>query len=126
MTYTIDGHPVSKPWHTVLQHLRNDGVWFRVNDGRRTLAIQRARVAKHGLWSPSNPTGAARASIAAPHINFGRANHAIDVANARQLCQELNRRGVACTRPIPAEPWHIQVNRGDLIRYANKILKAVK
>lgn len=127
MTYKFDGHAVSKPWHIVLKHLRKAGFNFHINDGRRSLALQRRRVQEHGLYNAkTNPTGAARPSLAAPHINFGRANHALDADNAAGLCEALNARGVRCTRPMAAEPWHLQVDRGDLIRYANRILKAAK
>lgn len=127
MTYKFDGHVVSKPWHNVLTHARNAGVDFKVTDGRRTLAMQRARVRKHGLWSTSNPTGAARPSLAAPHINFGRANHALDVGSgADRLQAYLKRHGVAATRPIASEPWHIQVPRRQLLDFAAAILRAAK
>lgn len=126
--YYFDGHRVSKPWHVVLTHARNDGVNFLVTDGRRTMAMQRARVKKHGLWSLSNPTGAARPSLAAPHINFYRANHALDVGvGAYNLVHYLNTagRGVHATRPIAAEEWHVQVERRGLLNYSKRILKAV-
>lgn len=124
MAYTFDGRPVSKPWHTVLTHARRMGVDFHVNDGRRTLKVQMARVRKHGLWSPSNPTGAARPTLGAPHINYGRCNHAIDVDNAAALVAFLHRKGCpsAC-RPIPTEPWHISIGRSELLRLAKHIEK---
>jgi hypothetical protein len=121
-TYHVDGRPVSKPWWLVLTHARRMGVDFHINDGRRTLAIQRARVAKHGLWSPSNPTGAARPSLGAPHINWGRCNHAIDADNASTLAAFLRGKGCeSVTRPIAAEPWHIQISRADLLRLSRHI-----
>lgn len=129
--YKIDGDPVSKPWHTVLTEYRRRGGKFQLNDGRRTLAMQRARIRKYGRWSPSNPTGAAPAVPWAPHINYGRANHALDVdmfavkpgAPAR-MQRWLRKHGVDATRPIAAEPWHIQVNRKDLLRFARSIERA--
>lgn len=124
--YHVDGRPVSKPWHAVLTHARRMGVEFHVNDGRRTLSMQRERVRKHGLWSPSNPTGAAAPSLGAPHINYGRANHAVDADNAEQLARFLRSIGIEATRPIAAEPWHIQVDRSGLLRAARKIERARK
>lgn len=121
-SYAIDGHRVSKPWHTVLTHARRMGVEFIVNDGRRTLSIQWARVRKHGLWSPSNPTGAARPTLGAPHINYGRCNHAIDATRAPELVEFLHDKGCrSAVRPIPAEPWHVQISRADLLRLSQKI-----
>lgn len=123
--YTFDGHRVSKPWYLVLTHLRRTGVDFHLNDGQRTLAAQRARVRKHGLWSPSNPTGAARPSLAAPHILFRRADHALDVDKGVEHLQiALRKLGVKTCRPIAAEPWHVQVDRGGLLKLAKHIAHA--
>lgn len=126
--YHVDGRPVSKAWHTVLTEYRRRGGKFQVNDGRRTMAMQAARVRKHGLWSPSNPTGAAAPVPWAPHINYGRANHAIDVDNfapkpgaPERLQRWLCKHGVNATRPIAAERWHIQVDRAGLLRLAAQI-----
>jgi hypothetical protein len=121
-SYAIDGHRVSKPWHIVLTHARRMGVDFSVNDGRRTLAVQWARVRKHGLWSPANPTGAARPTLGAPHINWGRCNHAIDANAAVDIATFLHRKGCkSVTRPIVAEPWHLQIGHRDLLRLARRI-----
>lgn len=129
--YKIDGNPVSKPWHTVLTHYRRTGGQFQLNDGRRTLAMQRARIRKYGRWSPSNPTGAAAAVPWAPHINYGRANHALDVDNLahatnrtkapERMLRWLTNNGVKASRPVPGEPWHIEVDRADLLRFAKSI-----
>lgn len=126
MSYKFDGHPVSKPWHSVLVHARRMGVEFTVTDGRRTLAMQRQRVRDHGVWSASNPTGAARPSLAAPHINFYRANHAIDVGRgAVNLVSFLQKEGAhTVVRPIPAEPWHIEIGHDTLVRLGNRYTKA--
>lgn len=87
------------------------GVDFELNDGRRTEAIQRARIAKHGLWSPSNPTGAAPARQSSPHIKHGAANHALDVrwddGGAARLAVFYRRRGVPMVFNVPAERWHV-------------------
>lgn len=125
MTYKIDGRPVSKPWHVVLTHARRMGVTFHVNDGRRTIALQRARVKKHGLWTPRNPTGAARPTPGAPHINYGLCNHAVDADGAEALARFLKGKGCrSVTRPIAAEPWHIQISRRDLLRLSRRIERA--
>lgn len=127
MAYEIDGAKVSKPWYIVLTHLRRMGVDFHVNDGRRTLSMQRARVKKHGLWSLSNPTGAAPAVPWAPHINFGRANHAIDADNAAAIEAYLHDHGApSANRPIAAERWHLQISRKDLLALSRKIARARK
>lgn len=124
MSYHFDGRPVSQPWHTVLTHARRMGVEFRVNDGRRTMSMQLARVRKHGVWSVKNPTGAAWPSPAAPHINYGLCNHAVDADGAAELVAFLRRKGAkSASRPIPTEAWHIQVSRADLLKLAKHIEK---
>lgn len=128
MAYKIDGKPVSKPWHTVLTHYRRTGGRFRVNSGRRTMREQwrlyRAyRAGKGNLAAFPNPW--------APHINNGRANHAIDVDNfahatrrstaPERMVRWLQRNGVKASRPVKGEPWHIEVDRADLLRFAREI-----
>lgn len=125
MAYEINGNRVSKAWHTVLTHYRRTGGKFRVNSGRRTLAEQwrlyRAYKAGTGnLAAYPNP--------GAPHIRYGRANHAIDVdlyavkpGAPDRMVRWLSEKGVKATRPVPGEPWHIEVDRGDLLRFAREI-----
>lgn len=99
---------VSEDWHTVLAAARADGVPFSINDGHRTMALQAQRVREHGVWSPSNPTGAARPSATAPHIRVGRQDHALD-GSLRALAEWLRRHGVPMRFPIATEPWHGEV-----------------
>lgn len=122
MGYKIDGKPVSKPWHTVLTHYRRTGGRFRVNSGRRTMREQ---------WRLYRAYRAGRGNLAAypvpsaPHINYGRANHAVDVDNldggADRMVRWLRRKGVKASRPVQGEPWHIQADRADLLRFARSI-----
>lgn len=103
---------------------------FDITEGHRTLARQAELVKEKGLWSPSNPTGAAAPSPRAPHIRTGRPDHAIDAVNAAALVEAMRRRGVRATRPLAAEPWHIEINRDDLKKYYDKkaagVWKALK
>jgi len=99
------------------------GVKFEVTDGRRTLRTQLARWRKYrGVRPVAFPTPAA------PHINYGRANHAIDVnsndGGAVELVWFLDTHGCrsAC-RPIQGEPWHIEIGRAELLRFAKRIEK---
>ena len=64
----FDGKKVSTAWDVVLTHARRMGVQFRLNSGRRTMAEQRALVKAKGLWSSSNPHGAARPMPWAPPV----------------------------------------------------------
>jgi hypothetical protein len=127
MTYRLDGHPLSQPMYDVLLHARRMGDWNgKVTDGRRSLAMQRARVAKHGLYNAkTNPHGAAAPSLRAPHINMGRANHAVDVTEAPQLVAALRKMGVkSAKQTVPTEDWHVQTGRSDLLQVARRIRKS--
>lgn len=128
MSYRIDGQRVSKPWHTVLSAYRRRGGSFKLNSGRRTLAEQwrlyRAyRAGRGNLAAYPNP--------GAPHIRYGRANHAIDVdlwvgrtARSKQpdkLIEWLRKHEVYATRPVPGESWHVEVPRDQLLRLARRL-----
>ena len=75
-----------------------------VQSGRRTMAEQQAQVAAKGIWSPSNPHGAAPASPNAPHVR----GIAGDITPGREVLGALAARfGLGFT--VPGEPWHIQL-----------------
>lgn len=126
--YKIDGNPVSKPWHTVLTHYRRTGGQFRVNSGRRTLKEQWRL---YRLYKAGKGNLAAYPNPGAPHIRYGRANHAIDVDNLahatnrttapERMLRWLTSNGVQASRPVPGEPWHIEVDRAGLLRFAKSI-----
>lgn len=125
MAYRIDGQPVSKPWHIVLTHYRRTGGRFRVNSGRRTL---REQWRLYRLYKAGTGNLAAYPNPGAPHIRYGRANHAIDVdlyavkpGAPDRLVSWLREHDVAASRPVPGEPWHIEAPRGDLLRFAREI-----
>lgn len=112
-TTNFRGVPVSRAHRIVLEAAADAGVDFVLNDGRRTEAIQRARIAQHGLWSPSNPHGAAPARQSSPHIKYGRANHALDVdmfrpraGGHRRLAAFYARHGCPLSFNVPTEGWH--------------------
>jgi hypothetical protein len=115
MRYSIDGNRVSRDWYWVLLGARASGhVAFLVTDGRRTMAEQAARVAAQGIWSPSNPHGAAVPSPTAPHIRIGRQDHALDVnaldGGIDRLRAWLGQQGLPTTLTVPGEPWHVEAN----------------
>jgi hypothetical protein len=121
--YMIDGKPVSKPWHTVLTHYRRVGGRFTVNSGRRTM---REQWALYRAYKAGTGNLAAYPSPSAPHIAFGRADHAIDVnaldGGAGRMIRWLRANGVKSARlPIAGEPWHVAVDRGELLRFAREI-----
>lgn len=126
----FDGHAVSTAWDITLSHARRMGVHFILDSGRRTMAEQRALVREKGLWSPSNPHGAARAVPWAPHIRVGLQAHAVDVNDAdggrQRLQRYLSREGLAPRQTVPGEPWHLVVGEWALRRYARKIRAAQK
>lgn len=113
---TFQGKLVSASWKVVLDAAVRDGVHFQLNSGRRTEAEQRALIRQKGVWSPSNPTGAAAYSPNAPHIRVGREDHALDVdtfahdnGNAR-LTNWLRSKGLRVDHEIPQEPWHMEAS----------------
>ncbi len=128
MAYKIDGQPVSKPWHTVLTSYRRTGGRFRVNSGRRTIADQWRL---YRLYRSGRGNLAAYPQPGAPHIRYGRAHHAIDVdafayrtarsTAPQRMVRWLNASGVRASRPVHGEPWHIEVDRGDLLRFAREL-----
>lgn len=118
----LDGEKVSRVWHRLLTDLRTAGVQFRINEGHRTYARQWQLVRAQGVWSFANPHGAARPTPWAPHIRTGRYDHALDmddryVAGFIKACRD---RGVTVTRTVPGEPWHVEANAAQLLRYYRK------
>lgn len=103
----------------------HDHVLYNVNEGHRTWDRQEQLVREKGVWSPSNPTGAARPSKNAPHIWTDRPNHACDFDNAAGVREAARKRGVTINFPIVAEPWHGQPDAEDLARYYKKNSKRV-
>ena len=126
----FDGHPVSTSWDYTLTHARRMGVKFKLDSGRRTMADQRLLVKQKGLWSPSNPHGAARPVPWAPHIRVGMQSHALDVNNAdggrKRLQDWLAKHGLSTKQTVPGEPWHIEAGELALRRYAAAVRRQQK
>jgi hypothetical protein len=122
VTYVpIDGERVSRAWFPLLHDLRVAGVAFNVNEGHRTRERQQELIDEKGLWSPSNPTGAAAVSDNAPHIWTGRPDHAIDFDNAAGVVAAARKRGVTLRQTVmPHEPWHVVPDLDDLRAYRER------
>lgn len=124
------GHRVSRQWNRILRAADASGVAFHLDSGHRTMAEQAQLVREKGVWSPSNPHGAAVPSPTAPHIRVGRADHAIDVnqldGGAQRLAAWLRKRGVKVTFTVPPEPWHMEADAHDLKRFSDKLEKAAR
>jgi hypothetical protein len=116
----FDGKTVSSAWATLLHAARLDHVAFELDSGHRTMAEQRHQVALHGIWSPSNPHGAAVPSPTAPHIRIGRPDHALDInsldGGANRFFRWLVEQGGHPRFTVPPEPWHIELPLADLLR----------
>lgn len=112
-----DRELVSKVWSVVLHDMYADGVRANVNEGKRTMGRQAELVRQLGVWSPSNPTGAARPSTSAPHIREGRFDHAIDFGNDWQAFVWLLEHGLQPARTVPGESWHIECPAHLLLAY---------
>lgn len=122
---TFQGKRVSRGWRTILTEASLQGVRFHLESGKRTLGEQAKLVREKGVWSPSNPHGAARPNPAAPHIRVGFPNHAIDVRTTdggeARLERWVQSKGVDWKNTVPGEAWHGEVSlKGfyKLYRYA--------
>lgn len=127
MDRTFRDKRVSESWLVVLTEAAKH-VSFKLNSGRRTRAEQEALIRQKGVWSPSNPTGAAAYSPSAPHIRAGREDHALDVdtsggGNAK-LSDWLHRQGLSVDHEIQAEPWHMEARSESSLKSLASRIKA--
>ncbi len=111
----IDGEVVSAEWHAVLADMRADGVWFNVNEGKRTMERQ-----WHfwNLFKHQNGNVAAYPSPTAPHIREGQIDHAIDFDNDAGVFAWLTAHGLEPARTVSSESWHIECPARALSAYA--------
>lgn len=119
----FQGKRVSRTWKRVLSKAERDGVRFRLNSGRRTLAEQWYfwRIYKSRGWPV-----AAYPLPTAPHIRVGLPNHALDVDTRvghgeDGLQRYLQRHGVRVGNPVSGEPWHMDADLRTLLRFAHRI-----
>lgn len=121
----FDGHLVSDEWCVILSAARRAGVQFEVDSGHRTMVEQEKLVAEKGVWSPSNPHGAAVPSPTAPHIRVGRPDHACDVnsldGGSNRLAAWIRSRGARVLFTVPPEPWHMEIPLADLRALAHHL-----
>jgi hypothetical protein len=119
------GKTVSREWAIVLAAAADEGVRFTLNSGHRTMAEQQHLVDTQGLWSTSNPHGAAAPSATAPHIRTGRADHALDVdhvdGSADRLAAWLRSKGTHPGFPVSTENWHLELPGHELGRLARQL-----
>lgn len=126
----FDGSRVSRAWWEVLTAARRDGVDFRVNSGKRTLAEQtalfRQNMIRPGVPKPGRPLTAFPSPFA-PHIRTGRIDHAIDVRDenlfalgggAERLMAWGKANGVAIARTVRTEAWHLEAPADQLRAFA--------
>lgn len=120
VTYVLfDNEFVSREWATVLHEMREDGIWFNVNEGHRSIERQWYFWNCYQCKCCNNGNLAAYPSDSAPHIRTGRIDHAVDFANPEAVMQWLSAKGLKPTRPAGAgtsnwEPWHIEVDAAAL------------
>lgn len=95
--------PAAEAFTAMAAAARRDGIQLPVNDGYRSRAEQATLVNSKGLWSASNPTGAAP---------VGRSNHGwglsadinVDARRSRWLQANAARWGFF--NDVPGEAWH--------------------
>lgn len=125
------GKPMSRQWHRLLLDVHaKHHVRAEVDSAHRTMSEQLALVRQKGVWSSSNPHGAAFPTLWAPHIRVGRADHAIDFndnsGNRADVQHAAAQLGVTLTQTVPGEPWHLEANRRQLRRYAKRRAKEIR
>jgi hypothetical protein len=110
---TFDGNNVSAEWNVVLLAARADGVRFRLNDGRRTMAEQWAR---YNVYRRYGHPIAAFPSPTAPHIRLGRPDHALDINALDGGADRFDRWCTECGFPLDntvrSEAWHKEIRGG--------------
>lgn len=117
--HTIGSNRFSPLWAVVLRAAIRDGAITAedITDGHRTMSEQRTRVRAQGIWSPSNPHGAARPSATAPHIRRGRQDHALDVnalnGAVRRLDAWVAKHGEQLAKTVSTEDWHREIVGGE-------------
>jgi hypothetical protein len=118
----FQGKRVSRTWRRVLRQAERDGVRFRLNSGRRTLAEQWRL---YRAWRNGTGNLAAYPSPTAPHIRVGRPDHALDVdslwGGENALQRYLQRHGVTATNTVAGEAWHLEAGLTGLVRFAHRI-----
>lgn len=113
----IDGEIVSYEWSLPLFDMRRDGVPFRVNEGKRTMARQWYF---WNLYKSGRGNLAAYPSPNAPHIREGRKDHAVDFWNDGAVFSWLTAHGLHPVRTVRGESWHIECPVWALLAYAEK------
>lgn len=119
-TVYFDARKCSQAWYTVLSAARRAGVGFHLNQGRRSIADQ------WHFWNIYKRYGhplAAYPSSGAPHIRYGQANHAIDVGTpgVYALAAWMRRYGATPAWTVRGEPWHIELDLGELLHLARRV-----
>lgn len=114
---SADREEASLPWYVLLVKMFEKGDIGNVNEAKRTRARQEELVRQKGVWSPSNPFGAARYSPQAPHIREGRVDHAIDVNTSGAFITRAAKLGIRLYRAVSTEEWHLEVHPGDVGKF---------
>lgn len=102
----FNGKRVSRSHYCLLREAERRGIVKYINQGRRTIAEQRA------FWNHYKTYGyplAAYPSYAAPHIKFNRENHALDINDGvvDRVASFYRSLGVPVAFNVPSEPWHM-------------------
>lgn len=123
----FQGKRVSSSWVVVLKQAEREGVKFRLNSGRRTMAEQQAlydRNMLNGRPRPGHPLTAVP-NPNAPHIRVGREAHALDVDSwndgENKLQRWLRGKGLNAQNTVPGEAWHIEVPEAQLVAYVKRL-----
>jgi len=120
------GKRVSPSHKVLLDEAERRGILDHINQGRRTIAEQTAfwnayqAFLKGGPWAPR----AAFPVPSAPHIKWGKENHANDIDDGvvDRVAEMYREMGVPVAFNVAGEPWHMDTLSEDaLIRAAGKL-----
>lgn len=112
-----DGELVSEQWKAALVAMEKRSGPNNVNEGHRTLARQQFFWDCFQCQCCNNGNRAAPPTPDAPHILEGRFWHAIDFADGPRAERDLEALGISAWRTVGGEPWHTEVDGGDLQRF---------
>lgn len=121
MQYVIrQGELVSVQWACLLDDIAAAGVYYHINEGKRTLARQQYFWNCYQCQCCNGGNLAAYPSSNAPHIREGRFDHAIDFDNAQGVHNAAQARGVTLSWTVAGESWHLEANAAQLQAYYAK------
>lgn len=118
------GIRVSAEHAVLLRAAEDEGIWFQLNSGNRSITEQ---TRLYNAYQAGRGVLAAYPSRNAPHIRVGNPAHALDVDTARrgnlELAEFYRRHGVPAVFNVAGEAWHMDPQSASKLRAAAKRLR---